>query len=157
MSKKVTNLSIYSVKLVREGSVHYPMGQKVTSDSSAAMLIAEYLKNADRENFVVLLLDKKFHVTGIHTCHVGTLDAAAVHPREVFKVAIIGSASSIMVAHNHPSGDPRPSADDKAITRRLSEAGKILGINVLDHIIVGWNMAGTTCKHFSFSAEGLLS
>lgn len=151
-------LSLYSVKLVREGSMPYPhpLGHKITSNSSAASLIAHYLKDADREHFVVVLLSTKHHVTGLHTAHVGTLDAAAVHPREVFKAAILGSASAIMVAHNHPSGEVKPSADDKAMTHSPVKAGGLLGIPVLDHIIIGWNFEGTEYTHFSFSAENML-
>jgi len=74
-----------------------------------------------------------------------------VHPREVFKAAILANAATILCGHNHPSGDPQPSQEDRAITHRLAEAGKLLGINVVDHIIIG--SAG---RYFSFADEGLL-
>ena len=76
-------------------------------------------------------------MTVVHICSIGTLTASIVHPREVFKVACVGNASGIIVLHNHPSGDPLPSDEDKRITGRLEEAGRVLGIPLLDHIIIG--------------------
>jgi DNA repair protein RadC len=75
----------------------------------------------------------------IHTVSIGILDSSLVHPREVFKDAILASSASIIVAHNHPSGDPTPSVEDKRVTQRLYEAGQILGIDLLDHIVIGDN------------------
>jgi DNA repair protein RadC len=80
------------------------------------------------------------------------LTASIVHPREVYKAAILANAAAILCGHNHPSGDPQPSQEDRAITLRLAEAGKLLGINVVDHIIIG-----STGKYFSFADEGLLN
>ena len=97
----------------------------------------EFLGEADREYFVVVCLDTKNQPTNINICHVGSLNASLVHPRECFKPAILSNAASIMVYHNHPSFDPSPSREDCEVTRRLVEAGKILGIDVLDHIIMG--------------------
>jgi DNA repair protein RadC len=84
-----------------------------------------------------LLLDIKNKVIGINTVSIGNLNSSIVHPREVFKPAILSNAASILLAHNHPSGDPEPSREDVAITTRLVEAGKILGIDVIDHLILG--------------------
>ncbi len=86
---------------------------------------------------VVIALDTKAQPNSISTCSMGTLNASLVHPREVFKSAILSNAHSILLAHNHPSGDPTESMEDIKITERLVEAGKIIGISVLDHIIVG--------------------
>lgn len=83
----------------------------------------------------------------------GSLDASVVHPREVFKAAIVANAAALICAHNHPSGDPEPSREDRAITERLRQAGTLLGIPVLDHIVLG---DGTT-HYFSFADAGLLS
>ena len=102
----------------------------------------------DREHFIVLLLDRKNNVTGINTVAIGSLSATVVHPREVFTPAILDKAAAIILAHNHPSGDPAPSPEDKAMTRKLVEAGKLLGIQVLDHIIVGHERA------YSFADAG---
>ena len=106
----------------------------------------------DREHFVVLLLNQKNRVIGVHTVSVGSLTASVVHPRETFKAAILANAAAIICGHNHPSGDCQPSKEDRAITARLVEGGKLLGIAVLDHVIIG-----DENKYFSFADEGLLS
>lgn len=97
-----------------------------------ARLISEGLQ----EEFHVVTLDTKHRMIGSHQITVGTLDASLVHPREVFKPAIKDSASCILLVHNHPSGDPSPSREDHAVTRRLTDAGNTIGITVLDHIVV---------------------
>jgi DNA repair protein RadC len=94
------------------------------------------VEDADREKFVVVCLDTKNQPTAINVCHIGSLNASIVHPREVFKSAILANAASVLVAHNHPSTDPTPSREDIEVTKRLSEAGKVIGIDVLDHLIV---------------------
>ena len=83
-----------------------------------------------------MTLDTKHRATGIFTVTTGTLDASLVHPREVFRPAVYNGASSVLLFHNHPSGDPTPSREDFHVTRRLKEAGKLIGIDVLDHIII---------------------
>ena len=129
-------IPIYQVKLVRDGS-QAAERKKVDSPSTAAHVLQQYLDGADREHFVVLLLDTQNQIIGIHTVTVGTLDASLIHPREVFKSAILANAASIILAHDHPSGDPTPSAEDRSVTRLLTEAGVTMGIEVLDHVIVG--------------------
>ena len=109
----------------------------INSSDDANKLLQSYLNGVDREHFVVILLNRKNGIIGINTVSVGDLSSSIVHPREVFKPAIVAGAASIIVAHNHPSGDPAPSRDDINVTKRLKEAGDILGINVLDHIIIG--------------------
>ena len=94
------------------------------------------LASLDREAFVSLLLDQKNRVTGVHVVSVGSLNASLVHPREVFKSAILGNAAALIVLHNHPSGDPTPSREDRGITRRLRTCGETLGIPVVDHVVV---------------------
>ena len=94
------------------------------------------LKLLDRECFAVLLLDAKHRVTGFQMVSVGCLQGTPVHPREVFKAAVLTNSAALIVVHNHPSGDPSPSADDRAITERLRACGDVLGIPVLDHVIV---------------------
>lgn len=108
------------------------------------------LKPAKREVFAVLLLNARHELIKRVTISVGSLNASIVHPREVFRPAIIEAASAIILVHNHPSGDPEPSDEDLAITRKLREAGNLLGIGVLDHVIVATR--GTT----SLRAEGRL-
>ena len=94
------------------------------------------IKTSDREIFVVLHLDVRNRVVAHEIISIGTQTASMVHPREVFKSAILKGACSLILAHNHPSGDPSPSKDDIDLTHRLVEAGRLMGIDVLDHIIV---------------------
>jgi len=103
----------------------------------AANLIMEELRYHDKEHFKALLLDTRNRCIGTPSVSIGSLNSNVAHPREVFHEAVSHSAASIIVAHNHPSGDPTPSEEDKALTRRLVEAGKIMGIQVLDHLIIG--------------------
>lgn len=93
-----------------------------------------------------MMLDVKNRVIGIHTVSIGNLNSAIVSPREVFKAAILANAASIIVGHNHPSGDVTPSPEDIQVTTTLQQAGKLLGIEVLDHIIVGEEGAHTSLK-----------
>lgn len=90
-----------------------------------------------REAFVVMLLNARHSPLAFHVCSVGTLNSAPVHPREVFRPAIACGAAAIIVAHHHPSGDPTPSGEDLSITERLTDAGALLGIQVLDHLVIG--------------------
>ena len=98
---------------------------------------ARLVSDSNREEFHIVCLDTKNHVLATHQISIGTLDASLVHPREVFRPAVKDSASSVILVHNHPSGDPTPSREDFAVTSRIEEAGKILGIDVLDHIVLG--------------------
>lgn len=93
--------------------------------------------DAEKEAFVVIAVDRKYRVKGYSLVSLGLNDCSLVHPREVFRPAILAAASSIVVMHNHPSGDTTPSGEDLRITRQLVDAGKIVGIEVLDHVIVG--------------------
>jgi len=106
------------------------------------------IKDKAKEHFKLILLNPRNKIIGISTISIGTLNASLVHPREVFKDAITHSAASVVLAHNHPSGDPEPSEDDIEITKKLVESGKILGIEVIDHIIIGKN------DYYSFKAKG---
>lgn len=119
--------------------VRKPFLQKVQIKSAddAAEYVMDRLRHLKKEHFVTLHLDTKHCVIGEEISSVGSLDASIVHPREIFKTAVKRSASAILCIHNHPSGDPTPSAEDIAVTRRLFEAGKLLGIDVLDHLVVG--------------------
>jgi DNA repair protein RadC len=100
-------------------------------------LLRGELRDLKKETLKSLLLDAKNRVCAIRTVSIGDLTSSIANPREIFKDAVTASAASIIVAHNHPSGDPTPSADDLDVTRRLEEAGKILGIELLDHIVIG--------------------
>ncbi|WP_373426121.1 RadC family protein [Paenibacillus radicibacter] len=109
----------------------------IRSPQDVANLLTEELRYLTKEHFVCLFLNTKNHVIGQETLSIGSLNAAIVHPREIFRAAITRSAASIVCVHNHPSGDPTPSEEDIDITKRLLEAGGIIGIDVLDHIIIG--------------------
>ncbi|MGO0063489.1 JAB domain-containing protein [Brevibacillus fluminis] len=129
-------VNIVRVKMVRESSLLYPQ-RRIRTAGDAVGLFQKFLDEADREQFLLLCLSSKNEPTAIHTVSVGSLSASIVHPRETFKVAFLANASSIIVAHNHPSGDPTPSQEDISLTKTLMQAGDLLGITVLDHIIVG--------------------
>lgn len=110
---------------------------KIRSPQDVYNYLSLDLRDEKREHFVALLLDTKNGVLQRYTVSVGDLSSSIVHPREVFTEAVRRSAASMIVAHNHPSGDPNPSPEDIAVTRRLVEAGELLGIDVLDHIVLG--------------------
>jgi DNA repair protein RadC len=121
----------------RLGRVRNPGRPVISSPADVDGLLRGRIANLDRENFVAVLLNTKNEVIGFPTISVGTLSASLVHPREVFKPAIRASAASIVLAHNHPSGKVGPSREDREVTRRLTEAAQIIGIEVLDHVILG--------------------
>ncbi|NLM41796.1 MAG: DNA repair protein RadC [Firmicutes bacterium] len=122
----------------------------VNSPADAAQLVLRELSFADREHFVIIMLNTKNRVIAKKTVSIGHLQASLVHPREMFKDAIKRSSAALILVHNHPSGDLTPSQEDIATTARLREAGAVLGIDILDHIIVGDN------RYFSFREHGLL-
>lgn len=122
--------------MVKEASMKY-QSRKITCPGDAAGLVSEFLLDSDRETMLVVCLDTKCQPTTISVCSIGSLCASIAHPREVFKVAVLSNAASILIAHNHPSGDPSPSPEDISITKRIHECGKLLGIELIDHIIIG--------------------
>ena len=128
----------------------------VSAPGDAAALVREEMRLLDRESFRVILLNTKN--AWLKTCAVslGSLNASIVEPREVFKEAIGASAASVILAHNHPSGDPTPSSEDIAITKRLTRAGELLGITVHDHIILGRRSEGRDQDFVSLKEIGLM-
>lgn len=108
----------------------------IRGPEDVVQLLGRRLTRQAREHFLVVLLNARHEVDAVETVSVGSLNASIVHPREVFKPAVIGSAASVVLVHNHPSGDPEPSEEDLSITKRLVEAGDLLGIGVLDHVII---------------------
>ena len=121
----------------------------VKTPEDVAGLVRGRLKGKKKEYFLVLLLDTRGQLIKIAEISVGSLDTSIVHPREVFKEAISASAASAIFAHNHPSGDPEPSEDDIKLTEKLAQAGEIIGIDVLDHIIIGDK------RYLSLKGQGL--
>ncbi|WP_325176723.1 RadC family protein [Paenibacillus alkalitolerans] len=111
----------------------------IRSPQDVSRLVMEDLRYLRQEHFVCLFLNTKNHVIGRETLSVGSLNSTIVHPRELFRAAIKRSAASVLCVHNHPSGDPTPSAEDIQLTNRLTEAGHIIGIDILDHVIIGDN------------------
>ncbi|MDQ3841380.1 MAG: DNA repair protein RadC [Actinomycetota bacterium] len=133
----------------RIGHVRNPGRPVISSPADVDSLLRGRIANLDRENFVVVLLNTKNEVIETPLVSVGTLSASLVHPREVFKPAVRASAASVILAHNHPSGKAEPSQEDRDVTRRIGEAAEVLGIEVLDHVIVGDG-------YFSMKEHGML-
>jgi len=147
VSKRV---NIVSIKMVKECSILYSK-RRISSPSDAVNIARELLETCDREQLIVICLNTKNEPTAIHTVSIGSLNSSIVHPREVFKSAILSNSASIIISHNHPSGCPNPSSEDIAITTRLKESGEILGIKLLDHIIIGDNN-----NYISIKEKGLI-
>lgn len=143
--------AVINIQMVRERQLLYN-GARLTTPEMAAEAFCSLIGDPDREYFVCLLLDGKNRITGIHTVSQGSLNQSIVHPRETFKAAILANSAAIILAHNHPSGDLTPSREDREITRRLKEAGELLGIRVLDHVIIDTE----TGKSNSFVNQGLM-
>jgi len=128
---------MYELKVIRERKEGYGLRQQFRSSQDIYEMFRERFLRADREEFVVLLMDAKNKLLGFHVVSVGSLTSSIVHPREVYKIAILGNAAAIILLHNHPSGDPMPSNEDLHITTRLCQIGEVLGIRVLDHVVIG--------------------
>jgi DNA repair protein RadC len=137
------------LSIVREtASEPYASPPKIRSAGDCVALLRALIAEDPREHFLAIYLDAKYKVLAIHIVSVGIANKSMVHPREVFAPALMLSATAIIVAHNHPSGCSVPSDDDRSITERLRKAGELLGIEVLDHIILGEN------DYYSFADEG---
>lgn len=136
LSKRISTLKIEKIK--------------ISSPSDAAVVLMEEMRYYKKEYFKIILLDTKNNIKKVSEISVGSLNSSIVHPREVFSEAVVNSASSIILVHNHPSGESEPSHEDIVLTNRLDECGKILGIKILDHIIIGDGV------FYSFKEEGLL-
>ena len=129
------NCPVYVCELTKRryrGRVPKP----VRGPDDVLALIGRKLRAERREHFVVLLLNARHECVAVETVSIGSLNASIVHPREVFRSAVLAAAASIIVAHNHPSGDPEPSVEDVSITRRLAQVGELLGIGLLDHVVI---------------------
>lgn len=142
-------ITIVSIKMVREGSMLYDV-RKISSPEDAVNLGRRFLEDADREELIVCCMDIKNQPVSISVVSIGSLNSSIVHPREVFKVAILSNAASIIIFHNHPSGDTTPSNEDIDVTKRLNDAGRLIGIELLDHIIIG-----STRNYCSLKEKGL--
>lgn len=130
------DICLVRCELVKEKDSIYS-GKSVNGPRELAMLLMKFLEKADREVLLSINLSTAHGINGIHIVSIGDLYHSIAHPREVFKAAILANAFRIVLAHNHPSGEIKPSAEDIKMTRKLIECGKLLEIEVLDHIIVG--------------------
>jgi len=126
-----------SAELARRIAVTPPPRTAIDTAEKAAALLRPHLVDKQKEHFIALLLDNRHQLIRLSPIAIGSLSATLVHPREIFKEAIAASAAAVIVAHNHPSGDPTPSQQDVQLTQRLVEAGRLLGIEILDHLIIG--------------------
>ena len=133
--KLICETPVYKVMLIHDSNVPVPT-KIIRAPDDAAKIASDYLRGADREHFVGMYLNSANRLISINTISVGTLNSSLVHPREVFKLAYMVNAASVIAVHNHPSGNIEPSTEDISITKQLVEAGKILGIPIHDHIIV---------------------
>ncbi len=152
------HVPVFKLMMVKEPALKKPKARSshpvaIKSAQDAAKLFNP-LSFASEEYFVALHLNSKFEVIGLHEVSHGTLSASLVHPREVFKAALVANSYAILVCHNHPSGAGiTPSAEDLATTRTLIEAGRLLGVSVLDHIILGPQQQSKNARAFSFREE----
>jgi DNA repair protein RadC len=150
-TKKITIREIQTVMktvVLREDAPSW-VSNRFTAPAQVFEMFRE-LYNETKEHFVTLHLDGKNRILCKDTVSIGSLNQSIVHPREVFKTALLSNAAAILLIHNHPTGDPNPSPEDRAITSRLKEAGDLLGIRVLDHIIIGDD------RYLSFVEAGLM-
>ena len=129
--------------------------EKIDSPELVYDLLAPEMRALHKESLRVILLDTRYHLLRIHEVSVGSVNESIAHPRDVFRPAVISSAYAVIVAHNHPSGDPSPSQSDHSLTRRLAEAAELLQIKLLDHIIIGAPAEGRA-PYFSFKEAGVL-
>jgi DNA repair protein RadC len=150
ISRRMYRIPVVSLRLVRERSVPY-QARRISSSLDTFEFFRTIVEDYDRETFWIICLDTKNKINWISLVAVGSLNSAIVHPREVFKVAVLANAAALILVHNHPSGEPTPSAEDRSLTSRLVEAAKLLGMKILDHIIIGDG------RYLSFADEGLLT
>lgn len=135
----------------RLGEAEFRPGRRVHHGGDVARVVRDTARGSRRENFFAVLLDVRRRILSLHVVSTGFVDMAPVHPREVFSAAVRDSAAAVVVAHNHPSGDATPSDEDRQVTERLRRAGELLGIEVLDHLVVGAD------RYYSFADEAFFA
>ncbi len=149
MSKTQNALTIVRLQVVKE-EVEYYGSKKVQTPKDLEEVVRKFIGDADREIFLAVNLSSANRINSIHIVSVGSLNQSVVHPRECFKAALLSNAQAVVFAHNHPSGEVIPSLEDKQLTAGLKQAGQLLGIKVLDHVIVGDK------GYFSFQENNIL-
>ena len=140
----------FDIRLVRDGRVATLEPVLIRTPADTLPVLEAELSELAYERFIALALSTKNHVIAVLPVSSGSLNASIVHPRELFQRAILANCASLIVAHNHPSGDPTPSPEDIALTRKLVEAGELLDVPVLDHIVLGY------ARFTSFKEKGLI-
>ena len=149
MSKIQNVLTVVRLQVVRE-KVDYYGTKKVQNPKDLEEVVRKFIGNADREVFLAVNLSSANKINSIHVVSIGSLNQSIVHPRECFKATLLCNAQAVVFAHNHPSGEVIPSLEDKQLTAGLKQAGQLLGIKVLDHVIVGDK------GYFSFQENNIL-
>jgi len=134
-------------RLVREKEMPHV---NISCSSDAASYVREHIGDFDREVILAIAMDARHNVNATSMVHIGTANESVADTADILRVALYSSSRNLIVAHNHPSGDPSPSAEDKALTKRLKEAAALMNINLLDHIIIGDE------RYYSFADEGQL-
>lgn len=141
---------LYRLQVVKESHSALYGAPRISQSSEVCQFLRAHFDGRPHEEFVVLFLDAKHTPVGYQVVSVGSLTLSIVHPREAFKAAVCMNAAAVIFSHNHPSGDPTPSLEDRTLTKRLVSAGELLGIRVLDHLVMGEG------RHVSFADEGWL-
>ena len=140
----------YDIRLVRDGRIAVDATPIIRTPQDTLPVLEPELSELAYERFIALALSTKNHVSAVLPVSSGSLNASIVHPRELFQRAILANCASLILAHNHPSGDPTPSPEDVSLTRKLIDAGLLIDIPILDHVILGYG------KYSSFKEMGLL-
>lgn len=141
-------LKMVNVRLVEDRTLYSSIA--IRNPSDAVEIMRNELSQYDREVMCILNLDSKHRVINVNIASIGSINAALIEPREIFKASILSNADSLFLMHNHPSGDVSPSHADLQVTKRLVQCGELLGIKVLDHVIIG----GGNNEYYSFVREG---
>ena len=157
MSDMPNSRAVWEYSLTRRKALEIQEGEEAQCPGDIARFLRSLgIQEQEQEHFLTIILDVKRQIKGFFTVTVGLIDRTQVHSREVFRSAIIQGASRVILAHNHPSGDPTPSAQDIACTRDLIAAGKIVGIEVMDHVIIGHPSPSRPRDYLSFREENLM-
>lgn len=144
------NIPMMKIQLVKEGKIPSESRPLIKTPDNVAEIMFDLCELHCEEHFYCLLLNTKNRVNGIQNVSTGSLSAAIIHPREVFKAAILANSAAIILCHNHPSGDPTPSPEDITLTKKIVDAGKFLDIPILDHLVIGDR------RYISFKEQNLL-
>ena len=144
------NIPMMKIQLVKEGKIPSESRPLIKTPDNVAEIMFDLCELHAEEHFYCLLLNTKNRVNGIQNISTGSLSAAIIHPREVFKAALLANSAAVILCHNHPSGDPTPSPEDITLTKKIVDAGKFLDIPILDHLVIGDR------RYISFKEQNLI-